>query len=212
MSNRPEMDEQALRTFRKALRGQSIAAREAMEASERTAMATRICASLTGVIARVKPHRLSFCWPFRGEVDVRTVVGEWLAQDATHVAALPVVMAPRTPMTFRRWYPGCAMVSDTYGIDIPAVAELVVPDCLVLPLVAFDDAGYRLGYGAGYFDRTIEAIAASGPIPIVIGIGFELVRCPTIHPQPYDAPLDWLITEAGVFRRDGAAMRAVDRS
>lgn len=207
MNTSPGMNKQSLAALRKALRERSLAAREALDEVERAAMSQRICNSLAKVIARIEPQRLGFCWPFRGEVDVRKAIGEWLAQDDARMAALPVVMAPRTPMTFRRWFPGCAMVADTYGIDIPAVADLVVPDCLVLPLVAFDDAGYRLGYGAGYFDRTIAAIAAAGRAPTVIGIGYELVRCPTIHPQPHDAPLDWLITEAGVFARDGATMR-----
>lgn len=212
VSKLPEMDESALKAFRKALREQSIAAREAMDLHEHAAKAESICNSLAAVIARMQPRRLGFCGPFRGEVDVRAEVARWLAQDATRIAALPVVMAPRTPMTFRRWLPGCAMVADVYGIEIPAAAESVVPDCLVLPLVAFDDAGYRLGYGAGYFDRTIETLAASGPRPTVIGIGFECVRCPTIHPQPYDAPLDWLVTEAGIFARDGAVMRPAQNS
>lgn len=207
MSKLPEMDQTALRSFRKALRDKSIAAREAMDATQRAVKSASICGSLAVLIARVQPCRLGFCGPFRGEVDVRADIGKWLAQDPTRIAALPVVRAPRTPMTFRRWVPGCAMVADIYGIEIPAAAEPVVPDCLILPLVAFDDAGYRLGYGAGYFDRTIEALAAAGPRPTVIGLGFECVRCPTIHPQPYDAPLDWLITEAGIFARDGAGMR-----
>ena len=212
MSHLPAMDEPALKAFRKALRERSIAAREAMDEREHAAKAASICASLTAVIARVQPRRLGFCWPFRGEADVRAVLGKWLEQDASRIAALPVVMARRTPMTFRRWLPGCEMVADIHGIAIPAAAELVVPDCLVLPLVAFDDAGHRLGYGAGYFDRTIAALAAAGRAPTVIGIGFELVRCPTIHPRAHDAPLDWLITEAGVFTRDGTTMRPNSRA
>lgn len=206
----PSPDALSLKAFRKRLREASLARRESMDARDRDACAARIVAQLVAVIDRVAPRVLGFCWPFRGEVDVRALVADWLATDASRRACLPVVMAPRTPMTFRRWFPGCALREDTYGIPIPVQEDLLVPDCLILPLVAFDEAGYRLGYGAGYFDRTIEAIGSSGSAPTVIGIGYECVRCPTIHPQPHDAPLDWLITEDGVFRREGAAMRAAD--
>lgn len=207
-SGQPKMEHHALKAFRKALRESSIAAREAIDPAERGARAARICKRVAALIARLEPRRLGFCWPVRGEVDVRGLVGEWLAQDGSRIAALPVVSAVSTPMSFRRWFPGCAMVADVYGIDIPAAGEPIVPDCLVLPLVAFDEAGYRLGYGAGHFDRTIAALAAADRVPITIGIGFEITRCPTIHPQPHDMPLEWLISEAGTFRRDGASMRA----
>ena len=210
MNTTSALDAQSLKTFRKNLRESSLAVREAMDTADRDARANRIVQRLAPVIDAIAPRILSFCWPFRGEVDVRAIVTDWLARDATHRACLPVVMAPRTPMSFRRWYPGCELREDTYAIPIPVNEEIVVPDCLILPLVAFDEAGYRLGYGAGYFDRTIEAIAKAGSVPVVIGIGYECVRVPTIHPQPYDAPLDWLITEDAVFRRDGATMRSVE--
>lgn len=207
MSQPTDPQIQVLKAFRKALRESSLARREAMDPADRAAKAARIVARLQPVIARVAPRVLGFCWPFRGEVDVRELVTDWLAHDASRHAALPVVVAPRTPMVFRRWQPEGEMRADTYGIPIPLRDERLVPDCLILPLVAFDDAGYRLGYGAGYFDRTIAAITAERAAPTVIGIGYECVRVPTIHPQDYDAPLDWLITEAGAFRRDGAGMR-----
>jgi 5,10-methenyltetrahydrofolate synthetase len=206
VSRRPAIDEQALKAVRKRLREHSLAKRAAMDEHERAQYAARICAALAGLLADIGPRRLGFCWPFRGEVDVRETVGAWLAQDASRQAGLPVVIAPRMAMAFRRWAPGAPMIDDAYGIAIPARDERLQPDCLLLPLVAFDDAGHRLGYGAGYFDRTIAALAAAGQRPSVIGIGFECLRCPTIHPQPHDAPLDWLITEAGVFRRQGTKM------
>lgn len=206
------MDEQALKAFRRALRERNITAREAMSPAVHGAHAARICELLADVIARVGPLRLGFCWPFRGEIDLRGLVGDWLAQERRRVAALPVVVSPKMPMVFRRWTPACPMVADAYGIDVPAAGPNVVPDCVVMPLVAFDEAGYRLGYGAGHFDRTLAAIAATGPAPIAIGVGFELSRCRTIHPQAHDAPLDWLITEAGAFRRDGPTMRRFSQS
>lgn len=207
MSRRPAIDEQTPQAVRKRLRERSLAAREAMDERERAVASARIRAALAGLLSAIGARRLGFYWPVRGEVDVRETVGAWLAQDASRAAGLPVVTAPRTAMSFRRWAPGAAMTDDAYGIAIPAHDERLHPDSLVLPLVAFDRAGHRLGYGAGYFDRTIAALAAAGQRPGVIGLGFERQRCPTIHPQPHDAPLDWLITEAGVFHRDGGAMR-----
>lgn len=207
MSRRPAIDEQTPQAVRKRLREHSLAAREAMDERERAVASARIRAALAGLLAEIGARRLGFYWPVRGEVDVRETVGAWLAQDTSRAAGLPVVTAPRTAMSFRRWTPGAAMADDAYGIAIPAHDERLHPDCLVLPLVAFDQAGHRLGYGAGYFDRTIAALAAAGQRPSLIGLGFERLRCATIHPQPHDAPLDWLITEAGVFRRDGGAMR-----
>ncbi|MBK8336625.1 MAG: 5-formyltetrahydrofolate cyclo-ligase [Sterolibacteriaceae bacterium] len=208
MSRQPAIDEQTPQAMRKHLRERSLAARAAMDERERTVASARIRAALAGLLADIGARRLGLYWPVRGEVDVRETVGAWLAQDASRAAGLPVVTAPRTAMTFRRWAPGAAMTDDAYGIAIPERDERLQPDCLVLPLVAFDQAGHRLGYGAGYFDRTIAALAAAGQRPSVIGLGFERLRCRTIHPQPHDAPLDWLITEAGLFGRDGGTMRA----
>lgn len=196
----PSPDEVALREFRTRLRTESLARREALPESEHAARSAKIASALSGLLDDLAPSVLSFCWPYRGEIDVRGVIAQWLAGADARRAALPVIVQPRTPMIFRRWMPGAVMRADRLGIEVPAEGEILVPDCLILPLVAFDSAGFRLGYGAGYFDRTIAAIV---PAPTVIGIAFEMFRCDTIRPQPYDAPLDHLITENGAqaFRR-----------
>jgi 5,10-methenyltetrahydrofolate synthetase len=122
---------------------------------------------------------------------------------------MPVVVIPAAPMIFRAWTPATPMTTDRHGIpvpvDIPAdpttgdavIEPNIAPDILLLPLVAFDAAGYRLGYGGGYFDRTL---AARVPRPRAIGVGFELARVPDIRPQAHDLPLDAIVTEAGVTR------------
>jgi 5-formyltetrahydrofolate cyclo-ligase len=90
---------------------------------------------------------------------------------------------------------------------VPAERQVVSPTALLVPLVGFDEQGYRLGYGGGYYDRTL---AASKPRPLAIGLGYEFGRLATIHPQPHDAPMDAIVTEAGVrrFERPVAASDA----
>ena len=119
------------------------------------------------------------------------------------VTALPVVVAPRQPLVFREWHPGVALATGPLGIPYPASSEPVVPTVVLVPLNGWDDAGYRLGYGGGFFDRTL----ASRPRrPIAIGVGYELGRLPTIRPQAWDVPMDWIVTERGVYRRDPAGL------
>ena len=91
------------------------------------------------------------------------------------------------------------MAVGVYDIPYPAEGPAVAPQVLLVPLLGFDEAGYRLGYGAGYYDRTIASFAEK---PLLIGVGFELGRLATIYPQPHDIPMDVVITERGVFRRD----------
>ena len=93
------------------------------------------------------------------------------------------------------------------GIPVPQNTEVVIPAAALVPLVGFDDKGYRLGYGGGYFDRTLAAMAVK---PITVGVGFELARLPTIHPQPHDIPMDVIVTEAGVHMADRERLERVD--
>jgi 5,10-methenyltetrahydrofolate synthetase len=93
------------------------------------------------------------------------------------------------------------MIEDRYGIHIPARGETLRPDAILMPLNAFDAAGYRLGYGGGYFDRSLAALS---PRPHAVGVGFELARVDSIRPQAHDLPMDAIVTEAGTFEvRDG---------
>lgn len=137
---------------------------------------------------------LAFCWPIRAEFDCRPLAGTLLA--AGWQMAMPVVTLRGAPMTFRDWTPESAMTSDPHGIPIPDTATVRHPDVLLLPLVAFDSAGYRLGYGGGYFDRTL---AACVPRPLSVGVGFECGRVPSIHPEAHDIPLDCIITESTTY-------------
>ncbi len=138
-------------------------------------------------------------FPFRGEVDVLPLLHELLRRDA--FVALPVVPGPAQPLQFRRWKPGDAMSRGVYDIPYPACEDRVEPDIMLVPLLGFDPACCRLGYGGGYYDRTLAAAAKR---PFTIGIGYELGRLPSIHPQPYDVALDCIVTEGGFFGRDSA--------
>ena len=141
--------------------------------------------------------RVAFCWPFRCEPDLRPLILHWLEQGETgFMALLPVVTAPATPLAFRSWRPETPLRAGSYGIPFPAEGEFIVPEALLIPVNAFDAAGFRIGYGGGYFDRTLAALPSS---TLSIGVGFELSRVETVHPQPHDQRLGAVVTEAGVF-------------
>jgi 5,10-methenyltetrahydrofolate synthetase len=187
---------------RQALRDRLIAAREAMPAHQVLAAGVTIEKSLEQLLSRLSPAVVGFCWPYRGEFDCRPLVARWLRGAAGRRAALPVIVAPATPMPFRQWSPDSPMRAGRFGIPVPASGADILPDLLLMPVNAFDDQGYRLGYGGGYFDRTLAALA---PRPVAVGIGFELARVASIDPGPFDIPMDYVVSEAGVFSRcDGA--------
>ncbi len=186
---------------RKHLRDTAIRAREALGAEARAPLETALQAHVETLLAQLAPRTLAFCWPYRGEPDLRPIVQRWLAADTAHAAALPIVVAPGQPMTFRQWTPASQMVPDRHGILMPAEGVTLHPELILIPLNAFDAAGYRLGYGGGYFDRTLAALS---PTPQTVGIGFELGRVATTHPQAHDHPMHWLVTEAGIHRVETA--------
>jgi 5,10-methenyltetrahydrofolate synthetase len=129
----------------------------------------------------------------RGEPDLRP----WLASllEAGLTCALPVVLEKGAPLRFRAWRPGCAMEKGFWGIPVPASAAPVTPDILLAPVVGFDAANYRLGYGGGYFDRTLEQMRGQARSCHAIGVGYEMARLETIHPLAHDIALDTVITD-----------------
>lgn len=129
-------------------------------------------------------------WPMRGEIDVRELAR--LQADRGGLIALPVVVAPAAPVEFWRWVPGMTMRHGVWNIPIPAEREVVVPQALIVPLVGYDAKRYRLGYGGGYYDRTL---AASRARPVCIGLGYKEARLDSIYPQPHDVPMDMIITD-----------------
>ena len=141
------------------------------------------------------PESFAFCWPIKHEPDLRDVAESWRQAGAR--AALPVVVEPDAPLRFRAWTATSRLLEDRYGIPTPVNGEWLVPALILLPLNGFDPAGYRLGYGGGYFDRTLAALR---PRPLTVGVGFEINRVDSIRPESHDQRLDWIVTEAGAFR------------
>jgi 5-formyltetrahydrofolate cyclo-ligase len=173
-------------TFRRAERERLIAARLAVPVAEREAAGRSVAVALDGMVAA--GSTVSVYWPFRGELDLR----QWMASAAGRGirVALPVVIAKGAPLVFRPWSPGCAMTRGVWNIPIPDTAETVAPDVVLAPLVGVDTEGYRLGYGGGFFDRTL---AAANPRPLAIGVGHPVARIDTIYPQRWDIPMDRIV-------------------
>ena len=184
-------------SFRTATRATCIAWREAQPATVRAAASEAVNAHLASLLQERPAGRIAFCMPIRGEIDCLPLVRQLLGRGWS--ACQPVVMAAATPMVFRPWAPDTTMTEDRHGIPIPAGGNTVIPDVILLPLVAFDDAGYRLGYGGGYFDRTLATL--SGP-KLTVGVGYEATRIDSIHPARHDHPVDLIVTEAGIRRLD----------
>jgi len=190
--------EQDARAARKAQRLALIQARVDMPAAARAAADGALAEHLGTLLARLAPGSIGFCWPYRAEFDMRAVVANWLAADTRRWAALPVVGATGTPMRWRRWDPALEMPLDRYGIPFPGDGPDLHPDLLVIPCNGFDARGYRIGYGAGHFDRTL---AAMQPRPLAVGLGYELARLADTQPQAHDLPMDWLVSEGGAWPR-----------
>ena len=183
-------DWEEVRLWRKAKRMVLIERRLAMRAEERAAHSEAITAALAQVLPSCRCTLIGFYWPFKGEYDPRPLART--LYDHGMRLALPVVVEKARPLMFREWWPGIPMVHGVWNIPVPAEGEPVLPAIVLAPLVGFDDRNYRLGYGGGYYDRTLAASAAK---PRVVGVGFELSRIATIHPQPHDMPMDLIVTE-----------------
>jgi len=192
---------EALKSWRKAERARLVAAREALAPAVVDAARRAIDGHLERAFPGLARTTLAFCWPIRHEYDARHLAKALREAGAT--TALPVVVAPKQPLAFREWHPGVALGKGPLDIPYPTGSREVVPRVVLLPMNGWDDQGYRLGYGGGFFDRTLAAL---DPRPLVIGVSYELARLPTIHPQSWDIPVDYVVTERGVYRRDAEGL------
>jgi 5-formyltetrahydrofolate cyclo-ligase len=184
-----------VKRWRRGERERLIAWRQAAPATERRRWSERIEARLRPLIDQ-RTGALGVYWPFRAEFDPRGII-DW-AVAAGRSVALPVVVDKRGPLEYRAWRPGEPLVDGVWNIPVPAKRDIVVPAIVLAPLVGFDAACYRLGYGGGYFDRTLAALR---PKALAIGVGFAAQEIATIHPQPFDVPMDLIVTEAATRRR-----------
>ncbi len=199
------MDWVEIKAWRKTRRQELIAARGAISPERHKSWSARITAALEAGLPVPPGTVVGFCWPYKGEFDARFAIRGWRARGA--VAALPAVVEKAGPLQFREWWPGAPMKPGVYDIPIPDGTEIVAPDIGLVPMNGFDAQGYRLGYGGGYFDRTLAALERR---VLAVGVTFEALRLPTIHPQPHDIPMDFVVTEAGVYRAGGRPLVLID--
>ena len=195
------MDPIALKAWRKTERERLIAARVAIAPSVLDSWRRRMDITLERSFPGLARCRLAFCWPIKGEYDARHLARTLRSRGA--LTALPVVVAPRSPLIFREWHPGVDMVEGVLNIPYPVNSPEIIPQAVLLPMNGWDPKGYRLGYGGGFFDRTLASIEKR---PLTIGVTYELAKLDTIHPQSWDIPMDYVVTERGVYRRDDGGL------
>jgi 5-formyltetrahydrofolate cyclo-ligase len=175
--------------WRKAERERLIAARLAIPADTRATKAGTIAEHLDVIIGDVAGRLVSLYWPFRGEPDLRPWITSIVARGGT--TALPIVIEKARPLIFRAYKPGDRIEKGVWNIPVPAEGDPVIPDIVIAPLVGVDPGNYRLGYGGGFFDRTLAALPRKA---LVIGVGYAMQHIATIHPQPHDVPMDRIVT------------------
>ena len=199
----PDWD--AVKVWRKAQRAELVARRESVAAAQRSAWNSALTEHLLAGFGVPGETVVGLCWPYKGEFDARFAMRRWREHGA--IAALPEVVVPKAPLQFRKWWPGAPMRPGVYDIPVPSGTEVLTPDIAVVPMNAFDGRGFRLGYGGGFFDRTL---AAAGGRMVAIGVSYEMLRLDTIHPQPHDIPMDFVVTEAGVYAAGGKPLARID--
>jgi 5-formyltetrahydrofolate cyclo-ligase len=189
------VDAADIKLWRRAERQRLLALRTRAPTSERRDWGRGIEARLRSVLQERPGIVLGIYWPFQAEFDPRPLI-DWLVEQGSSVA-LPAVVDKKGPLEYRAWRPGEPLVDGVWNIPVPQQRTIVVPQAVLAPLVGFDRQCYRLGYGGGYFDRTLAALS---PRPHAIGVGFELSLIETIYPQPFDIPMDVVVTEADMRR------------
>ncbi len=192
-----EASPEARLNYRRSLRQSHIERRLTLTAKECAELSAKICTLISTHFPRLSSQRVGFCWPVNNEPDLRPLMQKWINGNASGFSALlPVVQGLGQPLVFRQWTTASAMRSDRFGIPTPADGQFILPDALLIPVNAFDRAGYRLGYGGGFFDRTLASLK---PKPLAIGVGFEQAHVASVHPEAHDIRLDAIVSEAGVI-------------
>ena len=185
---------------KKTARAEATARRNAAFAADPSAgaaLARRVVAQAQalGLDARVA---VSVYWPMREEMDVRPLMRELSRMDCA--IALPVVMGKGKPLIFRRWRPGMVLRAGPFGLSEPDSGEPeVTPSVVFAPLLAFDRQGNRIGWGAGFYDRTLAALRGRGPA-LAVGVAYAAQEMAQVPAGPHDQPLDWIATEREVTR------------
>lgn len=176
--------------WRKAERRRLLDARLAVSVDARKAMSDRIASRLDLAIGQVRGRIVSGYWPIRGEPDLRNWAIRVIERGGR--IALPVVIRKGWPLEFRLWAPGDRLERGIWNILVPSSGPPVQPNVVIAPVVGVDENNYRLGYGGGFFDRTLAAMAKR---PLIVGVGYAGSRIRTIYPQPHDIPMDVIVTD-----------------
>jgi 5,10-methenyltetrahydrofolate synthetase len=195
-----------LKQWRKEQRIQLLAQRDAVAPYQHRKWNDAITLLLLEGFPVLQNAEMGCYWPYRGEFDPRPAIRCFRQCGAR--AGLPVVVQKSSPLQFREWWPGASMrtTGGAFNLPVPEGTSELMPEALLIPPVGFDERGFRLGYGGGYYDRTLSAMA---PQPLKIGVAFELSRIPTIRPQPHDVPMDFIVTEAGIHHVSEDGLRLV---
>ncbi|MEM6390471.1 MAG: 5-formyltetrahydrofolate cyclo-ligase [Pseudomonadota bacterium] len=173
----------------------AFAARKSADASTDLAPATAaLLAAVEDQLAGRGAAIIAGYMPIRTEIDPRPAMA---ALSRAHRIAVPVIVGDGLPLKFRHWTPEAAMVPGPFGAQVPAEGDWLVPDLIILPLVAFDRRGTRLGYGGGFYDRSLAQLTEAASRPAAIGFAYAAQELPELPREPTDQPLDLIVTEAG---------------
>lgn len=183
---------------KKRLRKEALERRADAKATTGPLAGDLLAAQFTGALPLATGTVVAGYWPMRDEINPVPLLKR-LHQNGIRVV-LPTVAEKGEPLRFRNWEPDQDLESGPYGtLHPPASVGEARPDAVLVPLLAFDDDGYRLGYGGGYYDRTLSALRAGGTV-LAVGIGYESQRTPPLPRSETDERLDWMVTENSVRR------------
>lgn len=193
MNDRPIADNGlSVGLSRNALRKTMLAQRQGLDGAVRRALSARIVATLKTRLDICRPGSIGAYWPMRGEVDVRALMHD--AHERGIDVALPQVVGPDQALRFVRWTPQTSLNEDRRGALVTGDAEEIAPVLLLVPCVGFDTRRYRLGYGGGFYDRTLAARPVRS-----WGVAYECNRMTGFEPQSHDLALDAIFTEEAVY-------------
>ena len=183
---------------KKALRAQLQRERQLMV--DRAARAAQLQEVLRVWLVTRRERTIGAYWPIKGEFDPLPALYRWSEADAARRIGLPVLDRETRQLRFHVWFPGCPMEDDAFGIPKPKDTEPFEPALLLVPCVGFGPRGLRLGYGGGFYDRTLAALS---PRPATAGVGYAHGFVPWLRAEPHDVPLDTMLTEDGVVWERG---------
>lgn len=187
---------------KRALRAEARQARARIAPAARAAAAQELAAIGLGFLAPPPGAVIAGYHPLRDEIDPLPLLARLEA--AGFAVALPAHAPGAREVTFHRWREGEPLAAGEFGVLMPLPdAPLVTPDVVLAPLLAFDATGHRLGYGAGYYDRSIAHLRAHGPVTVA-GLAFDEQEVPAVPHEPLDQRLDWIVTPRGPRRCEGA--------